>query len=195
MIRPRFIAAAALLVAGCQSHSLPALQEIDFTAPQMPATSVTNGALPKLGKLPSAPDLSSIEDPNLVRLPPLKVERREVEYRVSYSEETHRAQEVVINWVSPTRYKMGFRIGDRLVSIDGRPVSDVPAAELRHILEDALRPGESHPVSFTGVRRQGLSQVTIAYAGGIWEPDSPAPAARSPRPPSTTTDRAVSSRE
>ena len=183
------------MVAGCQSHSLPVFQGIDGTAPQIPATSATSGVLPKLGRFPSAPDLSSIDDPNLVRLPPLKVERRAVEYRISYSDRTYRAQDIIVSWVSPARHQMDFRIGDRLVSIDGKPVSEVPVAELRHILEDALRPGESHPVSFTGVRRQGLRQVTIAYAGGIWEPDSPAPSAGSPRPPSTSAAHAVSSRE
>ena len=185
MNRLLFVTGCALLSAGCAGHSLSPVPSVSLEAdsePKSPAIAVSGAVQSSPAGLRLATVASSVDDPYLVKLAPLTVERREVEYDIHLSPATGKADEIRVSWVSPARYKMGFHVGDRLMTLDGKPVADVPLADLRRILQGELKPGESHPVTFTGVRHQGSKQVPVSYAGGIWEPNRPDASVVTPPP-------------
>jgi hypothetical protein len=106
---------------------------------------------------------ASTRETDVVQMPRFDVKQSKghFDFDVRYDDDTNRVQEVKLAWVSPAAVKDGLRVGDRLISIDGKPVIEFVLRDALELIKRELKPGESRIIVFTGTRM--LRRVTITY--------------------------------
>jgi len=106
---------------------------------------------------------ASVSRSEAARMPAVEVkgERGHFEFAIEYDDETNRVQKAKITWVSPAAYKSSLRVGDRVVSIDGKPIGEFLHDDAFHALRGKVKPGEVRTIVFT---RIGLfKRINVTY--------------------------------
>lgn len=118
----------------------------------------------------------------VLKLAPVEVKgsRYDFEFDAEYDDVSTKVQGVRVTWVSPATEKVGLRVGDRMVSIDGKRVTDLSLEDFLAVTKRKVGPGESQIIKFTR-RRMLVLPVTVTYtATGPNKVPEPSPAVVTP---------------
>lgn len=103
-------------------------------------------------------------DNETVILDPVEVSARrpDIEFTVRYDKRSTKVQRVRVKWVSSGAHMRGLRVGDRMTTIDGKPINDFILEEFLTAVKRELKAGESQTLLFEG-RRFLFRRATISY--------------------------------
>jgi hypothetical protein len=126
---------------------------------------ISAAVLPLVLAIAGSANAASVQQSDVVPMQRFEVKqaRGYFDYDIRYDDATERVQEVKITWVSPAAHKNSVRVSDRLVSIDGTSVTELPYRDFLERMKRELKADDSRVLVFTRVhlfRRLTITHTT-----------------------------------
>ena len=110
-------------------------------------------------------------DTGLLARVEVNARRPDFEFTVRYDERI----KTTVKWVNSASHRLGLRIGDRMTTVDGKPLTDFALEEFLAAVIHKLEAGESQTLQFEGRRflcRRATITLTYSYTTELIEGSS-----------------------